>query len=168
MQEALFDIAEAPRPPVPVVMSLNPEYYELIWAGLKTHEFRRRFLAGQAATWYVYLTAPVSRLCAVIELDAAVVDSPKAIAAIAEAARPGNGASVFDYLADKEHGFAIPIRSVREYTAGFTSAELESMLGSFHPPQGYIRIADRPEWTALGDKLTSQPLKREKTLITAA
>lgn len=166
MQEALFDIAEAPRPPVPVVMSLNPEYYDLIWADLKTHEFRRRFLEGQAATWYVYLTAPVSRLCAVIDLDAAVVDSPKAIAAIAEAVRPGNGASVFEYLADKEQGFAIPIRSVREFP-GFTGAELEGMLGSFHPPQGYIRIADRPEWAAVCDKLISQPVEREKTLPAA-
>jgi predicted transcriptional regulator len=166
VQEALFDIAEAPRPPVPVVMSLNPEYYDLIWADLKTHEFRRRYLEGQASTWYVYLTAPVSRLCAVVDLDAAVVDSPSAVAAIAEEARPGNGASVFEYLADKEHGFAIPIRSVREYT-GFTGTELEAMLGSFHPPQGYIRIADRPEWSAVCDKLTSQPVEREKTLPAA-
>lgn len=28
----------------PVLMPLNPEFYELIWRGQKTHEFRRRFL----------------------------------------------------------------------------------------------------------------------------
>ncbi|MGH4019963.1 MAG: hypothetical protein ACRDT0_12135 [Pseudonocardiaceae bacterium] len=30
-----------------VLMSLKPEYYELMWQGLKTHEFRRRYLKGQ-------------------------------------------------------------------------------------------------------------------------
>jgi hypothetical protein len=34
------------RPAEPVLMALHAEYYELIWRGLKTHEFRRRFLEG--------------------------------------------------------------------------------------------------------------------------
>ncbi len=37
-------------------MSLKPEYYELMWQGLKTHEFRRRYLKAQPTTWYVYLS----------------------------------------------------------------------------------------------------------------
>ena len=52
----------------PVLMALNREYYELIWQGLKTHEFRRRFIEGKAARWFVYLNAPVARLSAVIDL----------------------------------------------------------------------------------------------------
>ncbi|TDV44195.1 hypothetical protein [Actinophytocola oryzae] len=63
-------------------MSLNPEYYELIWQGLKRHEFRRRYVAGRATTWYVYLTAPASKLAAVIDLDAAIMDTPRRIADI--------------------------------------------------------------------------------------
>lgn len=59
---------------------------------------RRRFLTGRPTTWYVYLTAPVSRLAAVIDLDEAVVDTPTRIAEIAEAVRAGNGASVYECL----------------------------------------------------------------------
>jgi predicted transcriptional regulator len=70
-------------------MALKPEFYDLIWAGLKTHEFRRRFVEDRAVRWFVYLTAPVSRLAAVIDLGPAVVDAPGRIAAIAETARPG-------------------------------------------------------------------------------
>lgn len=34
----------------PILMALHAEYYQLIWQGLKTHEFRRRFLeAGPPA-----------------------------------------------------------------------------------------------------------------------
>ena len=52
----------------PVLMALHAEYYELTWQELKTHEFRRRFLEGRAIRWFVYLTAPVARLAAVIDL----------------------------------------------------------------------------------------------------
>ncbi|HKS50104.1 MAG TPA: hypothetical protein VJT49_34365 [Amycolatopsis sp.] len=37
--------------PARVLMSLKPEYYELMWQGLKTHEFRRRYGKGQPTTW---------------------------------------------------------------------------------------------------------------------
>lgn len=54
----------------PVLMSMNPIYYDLIWVGEKRHKFRRRFLTGQSVCWYVYLNAPVARLGAVIDLGA--------------------------------------------------------------------------------------------------
>jgi predicted transcriptional regulator len=99
----------------PVLMALHAEYYELIWQRLKTHEFRRRFLEGRPTRWFVYLNAPVSRLAAVIDLGPAVVDVPERIAAIAERAREGNGASVLEYVKDLERAFAIPILHVSEY-----------------------------------------------------
>ncbi len=162
--DALFDAPDVPpAPPEPVLMSLNPEYYDLIWQGLKTHEFRRRFLRGRASTWYVYLTAPVSRLTAVIDLAPAVVDAPERIAAIAERARPGNGTSVHAYLGDLETGFALPIRGVREYE-GFTVGQLTSMLGAFHPPQGYTLISRNPQWASICAQLTAGPPLRQLTL----
>src|ERR1019366_4247548 len=80
------------RPAEPVLMALHAEYYELIWRGLKTHEFRRRFLEGRPARWFVYLNAPVSRLAAVIDLGPAVVGVLEQIAEIAERARAGERA----------------------------------------------------------------------------
>jgi hypothetical protein len=94
LQEELFAAAACRASAEPVLMALRPEFYELIWRGLKRHEFRRRFVEGRPVRWFVYLNAPVSRLAAVIGLGPAVVDVPERIAAIAEAARPGNGASV--------------------------------------------------------------------------
>ncbi|WP_199827672.1 hypothetical protein [Streptomyces specialis] len=159
--DALFDAPQAP--PEPVLMSLNPQYYDLIWQGLKRHEFRRRFLTGRAVTWYVYLTAPVSRLAAVIDLDPAVVDSPERIAAIAEQARPGNGDSVLDYLKDLPRGSALPTRGVREHE-GLTAARLPDILGAFHPPQGYTLISRSPQWTRVCRQMAAGPLLRQMTL----
>lgn len=143
-----------------VLMSLNPEYYELIWQGLKRHEFRRRYLADRPTTWFVYLTAPVSKLAAVIDLDTAIVATPRRIADIAEQALVGNGESVYAYLKDLERGFAIPIKHVRE-CPGFTADELAGMLGSFHPPQGYTLIDRHPVLAGVCDKLVSADVTRE-------
>ena len=93
------------RPAEPVLMALHAGYYELIWRGLKTHEFRRRFLEGRPARWFVYLNAPVSRLTAVIDLSA---------------------------------------------------DEFREELGRFHPPQGYVRLAQHPEMLAVCEKAAAE------------
>ena len=154
LQDGLFTAAEYQGSAEPVLMALNPEFYELIWRGLKTHEFRRRFLEGRLVRWFVYLNAPAARLAAVIDLGPAIVDVPERVAAIAEAARPGNGASVLEYVRDLDRAFAIPILSVTEYP-GVPVAELRSELGAFHPPQGYVRLAQHRPLLGVCEKMTS-------------
>jgi predicted transcriptional regulator len=144
----------------PVLMALKPEFYELIWQGLKTHEFRRRFLRDRPARWFVYLTAPVSRLAAVISLGPAIVAAPERIAEIAEAARPGNGASVLAYVRDLDEAFAMPILGVREYS-GLPAAGLRAELGAFHPPQGYVRLARHRLLMAVCERMASGDPVRE-------
>ncbi|MFI0793045.1 hypothetical protein ACH4OY_10140 [Micromonospora rubida] len=163
-QPGLFDDAGAAGDVrAPVLMSLNPIYYDLIWASEKRHEFRRRFLTDQAVRWYVYLTAPVARLGAVIDLDVAVVDTPQRIADIAERARAGNGASVFEYVRDLPHAFAIPILRVAEYP-GMTLEQLKDELGAFHPPQGYTKLRNHPELLSICEKVTADSPTREMTV----
>ncbi|QVQ54651.1 hypothetical protein J4H86_03735 [Spiractinospora alimapuensis] len=146
-------------------MCLDAQWYELMWHGAKTHEFRRRFLTGVPVRWFVYLTAPTSRLCAVIDLDPAIEGTPTQIAEIAERMRPGNGQTVEPYLAkgDREVGYAMPIRRVREFS-GFAAAELAQLLDGFHPPQGYVLLDNSPAWRAVCDRMISTPVIRETTI----
>jgi hypothetical protein len=96
----------------------------------------------------------VARLAAVIDLGPALVDVPERIAAVAEAARPGNGASVLEYVRDLDRAFVIPILSVTEYP-GVPVAELRSELVAFHPPQGYVRLAQHRPLLGVREKMTS-------------
>lgn len=153
-QEGLFAAAEYGVGAEPVLMALNPEFYELIWQGRKTHEFRRRFPEGRPVRWFVYLNAPISRLAAVIDLGPAIVDVPERIAAIAAAARPGNAVSVLDYVGDLDRAFAIPIVSVTEYP-GVPVSELRAELGAFHPPQGYLRLGLHQLLLAVCEKMAA-------------
>jgi hypothetical protein len=102
----------------------------------------------------------VSRLAAVIDLGPAVVDVPEQIAAIAERARAGNGASVLEYVRDLERAFAIPILRVSEYS-GLSADDLRDELCQFHPPQGYARLAHHPEMLAVCEKAAEEePIRR--------
>ncbi|REF00525.1 hypothetical protein [Thermomonospora umbrina] len=161
VQEGLF--AGVGPSPEPVLMALHGEYYELIWRREKVHEFRKRFLKGTPVRWFVYLNAPVSRLAAVIDLGPALVDVPEQIAEIAEQTRAGNGAGVLDYVRDLEEAFAIPILAIREYP-GLSIADLRAELGTFHPPQGYLRLNNHPELLALAEKMAADPPIREMTV----
>lgn len=144
-------------------MALHGEYYDLIWQGLKTHEFRRRFLEGRGVRWFVYLNAPISRLAPVIDLAPAVVGSPEEIARIAERMRPGNGASVMSYVQDLERAYALPILSVTEYP-GLSTEDLRAELGAFHPPQGYIRLTNHPELLAVCARIAADAPIRSITV----
>ncbi|WP_291410227.1 hypothetical protein [Actinophytocola sp.] len=108
----------------------------------------------------MYLTAPVSKLIAVTDLDEAVVDPPRSLANIAERANPGNGESVYAYLQDVELAHAMPIRTIREYP-GFTADELATMLDGFQPPQGYTLIDRHEDWARVCDQLPGAPVVRE-------
>ncbi|GII86532.1 hypothetical protein Ssi03_45220 [Sphaerisporangium siamense] len=131
VQEGLFDEVERAAIPEPVLMALHAEFFDLIWQGLKTHEFRRRFLEGRPTRWSVYLNAPVSPLAAVIDWGPAAVDVPERISAIAEEARMGNGVSVLEYVKDLERAYAIPILRVVEYP-GMSADELRQVLGRLY------------------------------------
>jgi predicted transcriptional regulator len=159
----LFGDAVPDVVPDPVLMALHAEYYNLIWQGAKTHEFRRRFLEGRPVRWFVYLNAPVSRLAAVIDLGPAVVGSPDEVAGIAERMRPGNGASVLEYVLDLDRAFAIPILGVTEYP-GLSADELRAELGAFHPPQGYVRLAQHAELMAVCEKVAAEAPIRSITV----
>lgn len=137
-------------------MALHREYYEMIWTGEKTFEFRRRFLEGRPVRWFVYLSAPVSRLTAVIGLGPAVAGSPQEIAAIAERMRPGNGPGVLEYARGRDRAFAMPVLSAAEYP-GLTCDELRAELGQFSAPQGYARLSRHPALLAVCEKMTEVP-----------
>jgi predicted transcriptional regulator len=154
LQEELIALPRGASSAEPVLMALKAEYYWLMWQGGKTYEFRRRFMEARPVRWFVYLNAPVSRLAAVIDLGPAVAGAPEQIARIAEAARPGNGASVLEYVRDLDRAFAIPILQITEYP-GLPFADLDAELGGFHPPQGYVRLSQHPELLAACEKMTA-------------
>lgn len=163
MQDLFGGTVEATPRAERVVMSLDQQWLQLMFTGEKCHEFRKRFVRGVATEWFVYLTAPTSRLAAIVDLDPAIEGTPEEIGAVAELTKAGNGASVEAYLSQRGSGVALPIRRVREFE-GFSAATLAERLGSWHPPQGYMRLAQNRELATICDELPSTGLVRETTI----
>jgi predicted transcriptional regulator len=163
VQQDLFTLTDAEQPaPEPVLMSLNPAYYELIWAAEKHFEYRRRYLHGPTQ-WFTWLTSPEARLGSVIDLGQPVIAAPAEIAELAERSRPGNGASVYEYTQDLQVAYAVPIVRIREVD-GPNLRELRARLGRFSPPQNYIRVRHNPALLRLCRELLTLPATREMTV----
>lgn len=58
-------------------------------------------------------------------------------------------------MRDLDRAFAIPILNVAEYP-GWSAEELRAELGAFHPPQGYVRLAQHPEMLAVFEKVAAE------------
>lgn len=146
--------------PERVLMALDPDWLELMFRGQKFHEFRKRFVRDVRVQWYCYLTEPVSRLAALVDLAPAIEGTPARIAAIAEADRSGNGRAVHAYLAQHGWGFAAPVRRVREFH-GIDGRELAARLGTWSPPRRYVLLSQHSELDAVCASLPATGLRRE-------
>ena len=113
----------------------------------------------------MFLNAPTSALTAVINLAPAIMDEPRRLADLAERARPGNGATVYAYLRDQPHGYAMPITRVREYPVHPLNV-LREQIPYFPHPRGYTVIDDDSPLASVYDTFTANPPLREMTLST--
>ena len=60
-----------------VIMSLKPEYGELVFSGSKTVELRNRIVRiDPGTTIWMYFTSPVSKIVGVVDVRSVVYGSP--------------------------------------------------------------------------------------------
>ena len=65
-------------PDAAVLLSIRPDYVELISGGVKRVEFRRRPFARDVARIVIYATGPVKKLVGFCEAEKLVEDTPAA------------------------------------------------------------------------------------------
>ncbi len=131
-----------------LLLSLRPPYYYQMKAGTKRYEYRRRFVSRPCTTFLYLGTTPhdplSSTIPARVEFGRPIIDQPSRIAELAERHKPGSSASIIQYMAGLDHGYAIPILELTDITP-ITLAELRRHLPSFTPPQSYLVVNNFPE-----------------------
>ena len=115
------------------LLSVHPEYVDLIKKGGKRVEFRRRPFARTITHIVIYATSPVKKLVGVCEVERVIQDAPAALWA-----RYGWGGGIsrdalFRYLDGLMYGIAIVLRSFRS----FVNLLDLSALGVERPPQSF-------------------------------
>jgi len=133
---------KAPRPDGQMlVMSLRPEYADLVLSGKKTVEFRRRFSAEHAGAKIVfYVTSPVRQFlfAAVI---AGVDGLPKADLWSKYRRDGGVSKDTFDsYFAGVPQGFALSLDNIEMLQNTMSLEDARRLCPGLRPPQSFMRL----------------------------
>lgn len=127
-----------------IMISLKPEYYEMIKSGVKTYEYRKgTFIKTPAVAW-IYCTIPDGHVRMTIEFDKPIYGTPQEIAALRENVDPGNYENMVNWLGNHKTACAIPIKSfklIHEISLNSIRAEFPG----FQPPQRLIYLDRKPE-----------------------
>ncbi|NKC19987.1 hypothetical protein CWC29_014315 [Pseudoalteromonas sp. S4498] len=139
-QESLFVNDEKYQKPL-LLLSLQPQYWQLVLSGEKKFEYRRLF-RKDAVQAYIYLSSPRKEIVGFIDFDVPLISSPKEIADLAESQSPGSYKGMMEYLGTRDNGFAIPILSYDSFE-GIPLADLRERFG-FTAPQSYLVLDNNP------------------------
>ena len=124
------------------IISLKPQYAELILAGEKTVEMRNRVVRMEPGTAiWMYATRPVAGIVALAELDSVVHDTPAEIWVRFEREMCIDRAHFDSYINNREPVSALILSSVRKLKHSVTLDWIRRSIGSFQPPQFYSRLS---------------------------
>jgi predicted transcriptional regulator len=120
-----------------VLLSIKPEFAELIFKGTKKFEFRRTiFKEKNIKTVVVYASSPTQKVIGEFEIDTIINDDldvlwqkTKKYAGIKES-------FFYEYFADKHEGFAIKIKNVKRYRKPLSLKDDFNLI----PPQSFMYL----------------------------
>ena len=124
------------------ILSLKPQYVDLILSGEKTVELRNRIVRMEPGTViWIYATKPVGGIVALAELDSVVHDTPAEIWFRFEREMCIERAHFDLYINNRESVSALILSSVRRLKQSVTLDWIRRSIGNFQPPQFYSRLS---------------------------
>jgi predicted transcriptional regulator len=99
-----------------VLLSIKPEFAEMIFAGTKKFEFRRTvFKNPDVRTVVVYASFPVQKVIGEFEIEKIINDKVKSLWEQTKKYAGIDETFFFSYFSDKEDGYAIKIKKAKKY-----------------------------------------------------
>ena len=124
------------------IISLKPQYMDLVLSGKKTVELRNRIVRMKPRTViWIYATKPVGGIVALAELDSVVHDTPSAIWIRYEREMCIDREHFDSYINNRKSVSALILSSVRKLSHSLTLDWIRRSIGSFQPPQFYSRLS---------------------------
>lgn len=122
-----------------IVLSIKPQYAELILDGSKTVEFRRVWATERVDTIAIYASAPVQRLVGVVKVTEVVRAKPTTLWNYCSSRGGGlSKAELSAYLDGKDTSFAVLLMDARRL---FQSIDPRKVIKDFLPPQSFRYLA---------------------------
>lgn len=129
-----------------VLLSIKPEFAEMIFNGTKKYEFRRSVFKDQnVKTVVVYASYPIQRVIGEFDIDTIIKSEVQELWHLTKDFSGITKNFFFEYFSNKEKGYAIKIKNVRRYQKELSLKEDFNIT----PPQSFIYLKDniRPQET---------------------
>jgi predicted transcriptional regulator len=119
-----------------ILISLKPQFYQLIMAGKKRHEFRKRF-PNKKISAFIYVTQPIGAVKALLEFDKPIRE-PKDLVG-------HEGIGVQEFINGQKPGrVALPIKKIHPLKKAVDLSTLKNEFNAF-APQSYIYLHNNPK-----------------------
>jgi predicted transcriptional regulator len=119
-----------------VLLSIKPEFAEMIFSGKKKYEYRRQIFKKNIQTVVVYASSPVQKIIG--EFTVEKIDYNE-LSVLWKNTKEHSGITsdyFFSYFANKDHGYAIKIENVNRY---HKEIDIRKAFG-MSPPQSFAYI----------------------------
>ncbi|MGP6443888.1 ASCH domain-containing protein [Rahnella aceris] len=118
-----------------VILSIKPEYAELILSGEKKYEFRKSiFKNKQVSTVIIYATMPVGKVIGEFEVGDVISLSPTELWDKTKKHAGITHGFFKDYFHKRDKGFAISVKHPKRYSSPL---DLDDILPGAVAPQSY-------------------------------
>jgi len=119
-----------------VLLSIKPEYVELIFNGSKRFEYRRSIFKNKdIKTVIVYSTLPVGKIVGEFEIDEILENNPRTIWKKTKDYSGVQESFYDEYFSGREKAFAIKISSTKKYVQEICPY---TQLNNFTAPQSFM------------------------------
>lgn len=120
-----------------VLLSIKPEFADLIFQGIKKFEFRKSiFKRPDIKTIVVYSSSPVQKVIGEFEIETILTDKVEKIWNKTKKFSGIDKEYYNEYFQNKENAFAIKIKNVKKYK---TPLCLKKDF-KLHPPQSFLYL----------------------------
>jgi len=120
-----------------VLLSIKPQFAEMIFSGTKKYEFRRSlFKNPDVKTIVVYASSPVQKVIGEFAIEAIINDELVALWELTKKYAGINEEYFFKYFSNKEYGYAIQIKNVKKYRKALCLREDLNVT----PPQSFMYL----------------------------
>lgn len=100
-----------------VLLSINPEYVEKIFSGVKKYEYRRSIFKNKnVKTIVIYCTYPVKKIVGEFSIEKIVKDYPEKLWNLDPDNTGIEKSKFIKYFDKKDEGYAIKIGEVKKYS----------------------------------------------------
>lgn len=121
-----------------VLLSIKPEFADLIFQGVKKFEFRRSIFKNSAIkTIVVYASSPTQKVIGEFDIEVILNDSLESLWQQTKEHAGIEENYFYEYFSEKEKGYAIKIKKARKYRKPLCLKEDYQL----HPPQSFLYLS---------------------------